>query len=169
MKAALDVLYDDAKQTARVAAVVFEKWSDSKPIRTYIKDVVVTEPYVPGEFYRRELPCLLAILADIEESVTEIIVDSYVDLADEHPGMGRRLFNALGMIRPIYTVIGVAKTRFKDAPAIEVRRGASESPLFVSSAGFISPAGAASTIAAMDGPFRIPTLLKLADTLTRSK
>lgn len=66
MKVAIDALYNDQACTARVAAVVFENWSDSVARETYTIDVAVTEPCVPGQFYRRELPCLVAILEMVE-------------------------------------------------------------------------------------------------------
>ncbi len=64
-------------------------------------------------------------------------------------------------------MIGVAKTRFSGAASVEVRRGDSQKPLYVTAAG-VSAEDAASRISEMHGPFRIPTLLKQVDTLARS-
>jgi deoxyribonuclease V len=50
---------------------------------------------------------------------------------------------------------------------VEVRRGDSQKPLYVTAAG-VSAEDAASRISEMHGPFRIPTLLKQVDTLARS-
>ena len=63
-------------------------------------------------------------------------------------------------------VIGVAKTSFVGATATPVIRGASATPLYVTAIG-IEQAVAAAQITAMHGPFRIPTLIKRADTLAR--
>jgi deoxyribonuclease V len=64
-------------------------------------------------------------------------------------------------------VIGVAKTRFMRAEPVEtVLRGRSRSPLYVTAVG-MDLGEAASHIRAMHGPYRIPTLLKRADQLSR--
>ena len=120
-------------------------------------------PYEPGAFYRRELPCLLGLLA-LGPKADVVVVDGYVWLRDGAKGLGAHLHDAVGGI-----VIGVAKTRFASATdAVEVRRGASRSPLFVSAVGMPVELAAAS-IAAMHGPFRVPTLLKRVDGLARSR
>ena len=46
-------------------------------------------------------------------------------------------------------------------------RGESATPLFITAAG-IAAETAAAHVVAMHGPFRIPTLIKRADTLARS-
>ncbi|MCB9920642.1 MAG: hypothetical protein H6822_00590 [Planctomycetaceae bacterium] len=64
-------------------------------------------------------------------------------------------------------IIGVAKTRFATATSeVEVFRGTSQRPLFVSAAG-IDQHIAADSIRRMHGENRIPTLLKRVDTLSR--
>jgi len=64
-------------------------------------------------------------------------------------------------------VIGVAKTAFRTAThAAQVRRGQSARPLFVTAAG-MTTARAASLVADMAGPFRIPDALRVADRLAR--
>ena len=62
-------------------------------------------------------------------------------------------------------IIGVAKTQFRNAHSIQVSRYGC-SPLFITAAG-ISELDAANAIQTMSGPFRIPTLIKRADTLSR--
>jgi deoxyribonuclease V len=90
-----------------------------------------------------------------------IFVDGYVNLEPGHPGLGRRLFDRVGI-----PVVGVAKTRFHQATAVEVCRGASRSPLYVTSVG-IDVEQAAKGVERMRGPYRIPTLLQRADSLAR--
>ena len=53
------------------------------------------------------------------------------------------------------------------AEAIEVVRGSSAKPLYITAAGITSEAAAAH-VRAMHGPFRIPTLIALADALCRA-
>lgn len=163
MIAALDVQYEDAHSSATAAAVVFEHWDDAATAAEYVTSVQNVEPYVPGEFFRRELPCLLAVINKIQEPIHLIIVDGYVHLNDK-PVLGQHLFEHLSRRTP---VIGVAKTRFHDAKAIEVLRGSSHSPLWITAAG-IDPEEAAGFIRKMHGAHRIPTLLKRADRLARS-
>ncbi len=40
----------------------------------------LVEEYIAGQFYRRELPCIMAILRIIEEKIHTVIIDGYVDL-----------------------------------------------------------------------------------------
>lgn len=162
MIAALDVHYDEASKTATAAAVVVESWEDAEPVAEYTASCTFSEPYVPGEFFKRELPCLLAVLEKVRETLNVIVIDGYVTLGDK-PGLGMRLWEALPTKVPI---VGVAKTRFHSAAAIEISRGESKTPLFITAVG-IELADAAEGIREMHGPFRIPTLLKRADQLAR--
>lgn len=61
-------------------AVVFPGFADSAAYRTYTLAISVVEDYVPEQFCRRELPCILAILKTIEEVIDIMIVDGYVNL-----------------------------------------------------------------------------------------
>src|SRR6185503_10081435 len=101
---------------------------------------------------------LLAVLEKIREPLETIVVDGYVRLNDK-PALGQHLFEHLSQRIPI---IGVAKTRFHSAPAIELLRGTSQSPLYITAAG-IDPDEAALCIKKMHGAHRIPTLLKRVD------
>lgn len=162
MIVAIDVHYFH-DSTAIAGAVVFSDYSDSVGYRTYIKKISGTEDYIPGQFYKRELPCILEILGVIREDIETIIIDGYVDLGME-PGLGRHLWNALNCSK---NVIGVAKKYFKESDAIKVFRGKSRQPLYITAAG-LEPAIAADLIASMHGRFRLPTLIKQADSLSRS-
>jgi deoxyribonuclease V len=122
------------------------------------------EPYQSGQFYRRELPCILAVLKSLPELAQVIIIDGYVWLGDHRPGLGAHLYEALGQQ---VAVVGVAKTRFVRAEPVElVLRGRSRSPLYVTAVG-MDLAEAASRIRTMHGSYRIPTLLKRVDQLSR--
>ena len=62
----------------------------------------------------------------------------------------------------------MAKTRFRTAShAVEVLRGSSARPLFVTAAG-MPPALAASLVRRMADPFRLPDALRRADALART-
>jgi deoxyribonuclease V len=159
---AVDVDYRvDAVVTACVA---FNQWTDqTAAIAKVINSEVTAAEYQPGSFFRRELPFLLDALERLELAFSTVVVDGYVWLAEGRPGLGAHLFDALG---GGIAVVGVAKNRFRDAPAIEVHRGASKKPLYVTSAG-VDPAVAAERIRSMHGAYRIPTLLKYVDQLAR--
>jgi len=162
MIAALDAHYDEDTLVAVGAAVVFGDWNDAAPAAAYTSGCESTASYVPGQFFKRELPCLLALLKQIVEPLHAIVIDGYVSLGDR-PGLGMRMWDAIGQATP---VIGVAKTRFKGATALEVFRGRSTQALYVSSIG-IELDKAQTNIAHMAGAFRIPTLLKHVDRVAR--
>ncbi len=163
MLACVDVGYNNS--AARAACVTFEDWEDADPSGEYTLDIDHVEAYVPGQFYRRELPCLLAVLGQLPESPDIIVVDGYVWLDDkDRKGLGHHLFDTLQQSVP---VIGVAKTEFAGATqAVEIHRGSSTRPLFVTAVG-IETDVAAEHIRRMHGDSRIPTLLKRVDTLSR--
>lgn len=121
------------------------------------------EPYRPGEFYRRELPALRAVLAGLGP-LDLLIVDGYVDLdPDGKPGLGAHAHAEFEV-----PVIGVAKTAFAPAThALPVHRGQATRPLYVTAAGIALP-DAADLVRAMAGPYRLPDALRLVDRLART-
>jgi deoxyribonuclease V len=165
MIACLDVHYREVGAVA--ACVLFKAWSDERPISEAVVRIDQVEPYEPGHFFRRELPCLLAVLNALDRRPEVIVIDGYVWLGDEQdPGLGAHLSAAVGGQA---AVIGVAKTRFHRAElAHEVRRGGSLSPLYVTAVG-MDVSEAAGRIREMEGPYRIPTLLQRVDQLCRGR
>ena len=144
---------------------MFADWSDPAPAQTLAKAIAEVAPYEPGAFYKRELPCLLAVIGEIGAPLSVVVVDGYVWLsADGRPGLGAHLHEALGSA---VTVVGVAKTSFHGADfAEQVLRGDSGRPLYVTAAG-VAPAIAAGWIQRMHGRHRVPTLLQRVDRLSR--
>jgi deoxyribonuclease V len=126
----------------------------------WLPDVVA---YEPGEFYRRELPALRAVLAGVD-GLGQLIIDGYVDLdATGRPGLGAHAHAEFGV-----PVIGVAKTAFHTAThAIPVLRGRSARPLYVTAIG-LSLADAADQVRTMTGRFRLPDAIRRVDALGRS-
>lgn len=165
MIACLDVHYYD--DYACAAAVVFNTWSSTAPIKEYSEVIQWNKKYKSGKFYQRELKPLLKIIEIIEEPIQLYIIDAYCYLSDDHsPGLGVFLYKALNEQVP---VVGVAKNRYKNTHIAEVVfRGQSKKPLYVTSVG-ISQVQAASNIAIMAGKFRIPDLLKIADQRARER
>lgn len=164
MIACIDVGYDDANQRAHVACVTLEDWADDQPTDECVVDLDHVQPYQPGSFYKRELPCVLAVIEALPRQPDVIVIDGYVWL-DEFgsKGLGGHLYDALDQS---CIVVGVAKTKFATATAIEVYRGQSERPLYVTAVG-ITPQRAAQHIQNMHGDHRLPTLLKRVDQLSR--
>jgi deoxyribonuclease V len=119
-------------------------------------------PYQPGEFYRRELPPLRAVLLGVD-ALDLLIVDGYVTLDPSgRSGLGAHAHAEFGV-----PVIGVAKTRFAPAThAIPVLRGNAAKPLYITSAG-LAASDAAALVRAMAGKFLLPDALRRADTLAR--
>lgn len=159
MICAVDVDYQPTGVTA--ACVGFESWAD--PIATIEVVVRSTRPaaeYQAGAFYVRELPFLLSVLERMP-ALDVVIVDGYVWLGEDHPGLGKHLHDARGGV-----VIGVAKTRYAGATAVEIVRGEGSRPLFVTAIGIATEA-AAELVRTMHGDHRIPTLLRRVDALAR--
>jgi deoxyribonuclease V len=103
-------------------------------------------------------------LKSLSEFPQVIVIDGYVWLGHQRPGLGAHLYEALG---GSVAVIGVAKTSFvKAEPVVPVLRGRSRSPLHVTAVG-MDVAEAASHIRTMHGPHRVSTLLKRVDQLSR--
>jgi deoxyribonuclease V len=164
MHACLDASYREEKVTA--ARVLFRDWRDDRGAREIVVRLNEAAPYIPGRFYLRELPALLAVLEKVNDPLETLIVDGYVWLdAGQSPGLGAHLYERMGGTIP---VIGVAKSAYRGAPAVEVFRGTGRRPLYVTAAG-MQPEEAAERIRRMHGPSRIPTLLKRGDDLCRSQ
>ena len=163
MLLATDIQYSE--DSAIAAGVLFSNWTDATASQTITTHIHGIAPYEPGAFYKRELPCILALLNEIAEEISAIVVDGYVTLGSQQkPGLGMYLFNHL---EKAVAVVGVAKNKFSDTPAdCEVRRGHSQKPLFVTAAG-LPVETAKSYVAQMHGEHRIPTLLKRVDQLCR--
>jgi deoxyribonuclease V len=161
MIAAFDVHYlEDGRASA--ACVLFSDYSDPEPSAVHTVFLPRAADYIPGEFYRRELPCILALMKQMPRAVDEMIVDGYVTLGNR-PGLGQHLFRSFdGKI----SVIGVAKSRFKGSFGAEVFRGGSIRPLYVTSAG-VDRKKACERIRMMHGDHRVPTLLSRVDVLAR--
>nr|WP_294780930.1 endonuclease V [uncultured Flavobacterium sp.] len=162
---AFDTYYFDQK--AKTVCLEFSEWNESKNFKVYTETIDNVSEYIPGEFYKRELPCILSLLNKIDLSVIRaIIVDGFVYLDDEKKyGLGGHLFEKLNKEIPI---IGVAKTNFASIEKNKksLFRGDSKKPLYITSIG-IDLDEAFSLVEKMNGEYRMPTLLKELDRLTK--
>ncbi|MCS3528762.1 endonuclease V [Chryseobacterium sp. JUb7] len=168
MNLVFDTYYFDENK-ANTICLVFENWESAHPDFEFSEIKEGVEEYIPGQFYKRELPCIISLLEKIKTQIQDIsciVIDGFVYL-DDHmkPGLGKHLYDQLNGNIP---VIGVAKTNFATVEKykLPLKRGNSENPLYISSVG-IEMNTAYDLIRKMNGTFRIPTLLKKVDTLTR--
>jgi deoxyribonuclease V len=164
MIACVDVHYGLLHATA--ACVQFTSWADAISCGHHVATINDIKPYVSGQFYRRELPCILEVIEPIKQSIETLLIDGHVWLGDQTTlGLGAWVYESLN--RRVQ-VVGVAKKRFHGSKgAIEVCRGCSRRPLIITTAGIDVEIGA-ELIRRMHGRDRIPTLIKLADQLARA-
>jgi len=157
MKVALDVAYRGGRAAA--AGVLFTDPEGRERVGVYTVTRDAPRPYMPGRFYLRELPPILKLLEEIPVRVEWFFIDGYVHLAPPLRGLGDRLGDAVGGKK---VIIGVAKSPFPQAvETVKVFRGKSRRPVYVSSRN-VALEEAARIVAAMDGPYRIPAVLRAA-------
>lgn len=157
--------YDDHANTVCIA---FEDWTSEIESGIFTEKNLISSGYESGAFYKRELPCILSLLKKIDLKEGDIIiVDGYVTLDNDGKiGLGGYLYEALDRK---YAIIGIAKNEFAspDSQRRDVLRGESKTPLFLTAKGAdvddILP-----KVKRMHGAYRIPTLLKKLDQLSRA-
>jgi deoxyinosine 3'endonuclease (endonuclease V) len=163
---AIDVHYRETE--AKIIALAFENWTDNMPTQIYTAITTEIAEYKSGMFYKRELPCIAQIMKQIDlEMVSFLVVDGYVYLDDAgKKGLGFYVFEHF---EGQFPVIGVAKSHFFDNEKLvyPVVRGGSLKPLYVTAIG-VDLETAAVAVKSMAGDFRMPTLLKKLDSLTKS-
>lgn len=164
MLLAIDAHY---KENYSKSVGVLFNWADKAPYRIITDTITNVAPYEPGQFYKRELPCILQLIKQIDLSVIEaIIVDGYVFVDNNKTfGLGGHLWQTLDEKIPI---IGIAKRKFHDTEQVStpVFRGESQNPLYVSSIG--TPIETVlDNVQLLHGDYRIPTILKILDQHTK--
>jgi deoxyribonuclease V len=167
MIVAIDVYYKE--NTAKAVGALIQNWGDAAALQYVIRYINAVEEYEPGAFYKRELPCIMEVMDQIDLlSVTCIVVDGFVVLDDlGKPGLGAYVHERLHRKIP---VIGVAKSNFHQnlKNVIPVLRGDSNKPVYVSAVG-IDLQLAADYVKGMHGDFRLPTVLKELDRITKEE
>jgi deoxyribonuclease V len=162
---AADVDYRDDE--AVIAGVLFESWNAASCSAICKTKCINIAAYEPGKFFKRELPCILQLIEEHALQPDVIVIDGYVYLDGiSKPGLGKYIYDALDRKVP---VIGVAKNPFNQIDSVfSILRGNSTKPLFVTCEGY-NLEEAKRNIISMHGQYRIPTLLKLADSICREK
>lgn len=163
---AIDVHY---KETYAKAVGVLFNWEDETPNEIVTAIINEVAEYESGQFYKRELPCIMQLLQKIDLSFIEvIIIDGHIYVNnDKTYGLGGYLYQALEEKIPI---IGVAKKSFinTNEVSIPILRGKSKVTLYISAIGY-KIEKALQNIEDMNGYYRIPTILKYLDTITKEK
>lgn len=166
---ALDVSYNEEEKTGVVGAAVTDE--NQKVIFTASLPVENIQPYISGQFYKRELPCLKSMITYLRERCASwdcIVIDGYVwlsppDGSPECQGLGARLYYEYMN----WPVIGVAKSIYPGTPAITIFRGTEGTkPLYVTSVDF-DPNEAAELIKGLPGKYKVPDLLREADRMSK--
>lgn len=173
-KLIFDVFYDEKKGTAKAAALEFNSLLDKTPLAEYVDVSPIASEYIPRKFYKRELPAIMSLLehqVGIDKLRTEydtLIVDGLYKLGEKYPGLGEHLKDCLKNTYGIdIEVIGIAKTHFEGCESVsdKVFRGKTATrPLWVNGS---SNKNYHSLVENMAGTYRIPTLIKLVDSLCR--
>ena len=154
---AFDTYYFDNK--AKTVCLAFENWETSDEHQVFTEILEGISDYISGEFYKRELPCIISLYEKINtENIEAIIIDGFVYLDDnEKLGLGGHLYNSLNKKIPI---IGVAKTNFATIETNKkaLLRGSSLKPLYITAIG-IDLETATENIKNLSGPNRMPDIL----------
>ena len=162
---AIDSYYFEDK--AKTVCLIFEQWNSLEIKNSFTEIISNIENYVSGEFYKRELPCILSLISKLDLTKIEyIIIDGFVYLDDNGKfGLGAYLYQKISRKIPI---IGVAKTDFISLNKNKqlLFRGKSKKPLFITSIG-INIDEAKEKIKIMSGEYRIPNMLKELDKQTK--
>lgn len=164
MKLIVAVHFDGAQATA--AAVAFDAWDAAEATKTYVSHIADVEKAVRGQLDLRELPCVMQLLREHSLVPELLLIDGFVHLdADETPGLGQHLQQALGGQVPI---VGVSKRSLPGLSAqFEVMREEETPPLWVTCSG-IDIGAAKARLRAMHGRKRLPTLMKLVARLAKN-
>lgn len=163
----LDAYYHDVdgKTTANVSAIRFTGIENNIILNEYKAVIHNVSPYKSGQFYKREMPCLLGLIDKINDPFDVIIIDGYVCLdGQDKAGLGKYLYDQLIIKKPI---IGIAKTNFYGIPSeYKIYRGTSKHPLYVTCIN-ISIDTAKTWVQKLQGQYRIPDIVKKTDILSR--
>ena len=165
-KLIIDVFYDEEKNIATVCGGIFNEFTDNSCRLIKAALSPIPAPYIPGEFYKRELPCIQKLILEeiglekLKEEFDCIIVDGLYSFGPDKPGLGGYLDSWLRNQGVEIEVIGIAKNKFHSAQAEEVLRGKSKKPLWVNGN---RRKNYSDLIKKMSGEFRIPFLVKAVD------
>lgn len=165
----LDVYYHEIENEtiATVAGIRFTGIENITILNEYTITMNQVEPYQSGQFYKREMPCLLALIQQIKEPFDMIIIDGYVYLnGTDKAGLGKYLYDNLSVKMPM---IGIAKKHFYDiSEDYAIYRGKSKQPLYITCID-IEIEQAKNLVIALQGKYRIPDIITIVDRLSKTQ
>lgn len=175
-KLAIDVFYSG--EDAFSVGIVFDslKKSDT-PDFIYSCHSPIESEYIPGQFYKRELPPIQKLLTEniglgwLKDNIDLIIVDGFYILWDNKPGLGKHLEDWLEDKGIKIEIMGVAKSKTRDcntfaSPCIRGKNGTTN-PLWTN--GSDKYKNYSAVLKNMKGEYRLPDILKLLDDITKGK
>jgi len=161
----IDADYNEETRKGHVAGIVAKNILSEQEEYVITAFVTEIEDYIPGQFYRRELQSVDSIISQIEKGDIEmIVVDGYADSGTEEHALGTYVYEKYNI-----PVIGIGKNKYDRCVLenLEVYRGKSKKPLYVTSKGMDNEQ-AKTLVKKMAGKFRIPYLVKYADNRARN-
>lgn len=161
----IDADYNEETREGHVAGIVAKNILSEQEEYVITAFVTEIEDYIPGQFYRRELQSVDSIISQIEKGDIEmIVVDGYADSGTEEHALGTYVYEKYNI-----PVIGIGKNKYDRCVLenLEVYRGESKKPLYVTSKGMDNEQ-AKTLVKKMAGKFRIPYLVKYADNRARN-
>ena len=182
---AIDVYYNETDPDNIIATagiVCWDKVEDAKPQATFTYSMTITAPYVPGQFFLREMPVIVEALHQHTIIPKFLFIDGLCELPPESLGKGWRPALGSHTLLELHKdkdyantkIIGVAKNPFKNFPKEqEVVRNphiakCSKKSLYITCLG-MSIHNAKMAVMFMAGSSREPFLLKMADKLSKGK
>nr|WP_091646127.1 deoxyribonuclease V [Aquisalimonas asiatica] len=175
--AGVDTGFEAGGRTARACVALF-RWPDLTPLETVIGRAPVTFPYIPGFLSFREMPAILAAMAQLEHLPDLLLCDGQGIAHPRRLGIASHL--GLWLDRP---AIGVGKSRLCGShAAVGEQRGDQEplldgdarigtvlrtrsrvKPVFVSPGHRVSHDGAVAWVMATLSRYRLPEPIRAAD------
>ena len=92
---AIDSYYFENK--AKTVCLIFEQWNSLEIKNSFTEITSNIENYVSGEFYKRELPCIISLISKLDlTKIDFIIIDGFVYLDDNRKfGLGAYLYEKI--------------------------------------------------------------------------
>lgn len=164
MVVVIDADYNEETRQGHVAGIVAKDILAEK--EEYIITSIVSNigDYIPGQFYKRELQSVESIISKMDKKDIEmIVIDGYADSGTKEHALGTFVYEEYNI-----PVIGIGKNKYDRCilENLEVYRGESNKPLYVTSKG-IDNEKAKELVKHMAGDFRLPYFVKYADNRAR--
>lgn len=173
-----DVFYNENENAAHIGAITIEDWTSTTIAKQWeIDKKGIDCEYIPGQFYKREMPCLIELWNTISDedkkNIDTIIVDGFYDIWDGRPGLGHHFHDWLIDNGYDVEVVGIAKNPCRETNEFTLpvyRTEASKTSkwrnaLWVN--GSNMEHNYQEKVLKMDGKYRIPTMIKHVDKLSR--